>query len=471
MGIRLIDGSSDSTARRYVLTSVFWLVLALAVGLVTAIQLVWPDLTRGIPQLQFGRLRAAYLNAAVLGWLSLAGLGAAHYIVPRLTGRPLWSERLGNWGVWLWNGALLTGVTGLLHGWTEGREYAELAWPFDLLLLAAAGLAGCNLLATVARRAEDELYVSVWYVVGAVVWFPVIYVVGNRTFVRVWGLHDAIVNSFYAQGLVGLWLTALALAAAYHLVPVLTERALYGRRLALVGFWGLALLYPFTGGVHLLQAPVPEWLKGMGVVASALLLVPVSAVVTNLFVTLSGRWDRVYRDIALRWVVTGGFHFLMAGALGAFQATRWVNWYLQYSQWMVAYHHLVLWGAFSFIALGALYHAVPRLLARPWFSGGLAEAHFWLTLAGFTLTFWSLAAAGLVQSAAWLSGSPVQQVVPYLKPHFVAAVSGAAAMALGQSLFAYNLYLTARARVERAPAEPAAAPAAFVPAGGGPGAA
>jgi len=51
--------------------------------------------------------------------------------VPQLTGRRLWSERLGDICVLLWNIALMVGVVGLLTAHTQSREYAEFTWGVD----------------------------------------------------------------------------------------------------------------------------------------------------------------------------------------------------------------------------------------------------------------------------------------------------------------------------------------------------
>ena len=49
----------------------------------------------------------------------------------------------------------------------------------DQLLVLGGGLVGLPLLVTLARRQVEHLYVSVWYVMAAYVWFPVIFIAGN----------------------------------------------------------------------------------------------------------------------------------------------------------------------------------------------------------------------------------------------------------------------------------------------------
>ncbi|MFX5547121.1 hypothetical protein ABTD91_19430, partial [Acinetobacter baumannii] len=73
---------------------------------------------------------------------------------------------------------------------------------------------------------------------------------------------------------------------------------------------------------------------------------------------------------------------------------------------------------------------------------------------GFLLMMTSLTIAGLVQSAGWAAGFPVDQWSLYIRPYwFLRSLSGIM-IVTGQCIFAYNVYKTlfvpARASVEAA---------------------
>ena len=78
----------------------------------------------------------------------------------------------------------------------------------------------------------------------------------------------------------------------YYIVPKEVKRPLYGYTLALIAFWCLAFFYTAVGTHHILQAPVPEWLKTISVIYSIGLLIPVTAFVINMFMTMRGSWRR-----------------------------------------------------------------------------------------------------------------------------------------------------------------------------------
>jgi cbb3-type cytochrome oxidase subunit 1 len=210
----------------------------------------------------------------------------------------------------------------------------------------------------------------------------------------------------------------------------------------MLGFWGIALFYAPTGTHHILQSPVPEWLKAIAVISSIFLLVPVLTVLTNFFMTMKGRWGMVVTDMPLRFAVTSSMFYLVTCVQGPFQATRWVNWYLHFTQWVVGHAHLALLGTFSFILTSSFYYSMPRLTGREWHSQGLIRAHYWLKFLGFLLMMTVLTIAGLIQAAGWQLGYPVDQWSLAIRPYyFLRAISGVM-IVTGQCLFAYNVWKT-----------------------------
>ena len=49
--------------RQFTVMTVVWGIVGMAVGVLIAAQLLWPDLTFGIPWLSYGRLRPLHTNA------------------------------------------------------------------------------------------------------------------------------------------------------------------------------------------------------------------------------------------------------------------------------------------------------------------------------------------------------------------------------------------------------------------------
>ena len=79
---------SDSIVRGFALSSVFWLLVGLVVGLWLAAEMIYPALNLA-PWLAFGRLRVVHTNGLVFGF-TLAGIFAcSYYMLEKLTRTPL----------------------------------------------------------------------------------------------------------------------------------------------------------------------------------------------------------------------------------------------------------------------------------------------------------------------------------------------------------------------------------------------
>ncbi len=54
-----------------------------------------------------------HVHFNLLGWMSMMVFGVGYHILPRFSGKPLWSERLSGWHLWLAN----IGLVGMAAGW------------------------------------------------------------------------------------------------------------------------------------------------------------------------------------------------------------------------------------------------------------------------------------------------------------------------------------------------------------------
>ena len=431
-----------SASKSFLLSAIVWVNIGVLFAVVLAVKLVAPPFLGKIPWLTFGRMRPAHIQMVAVGFLSMAYVGSLFYMIPRLTGVRLYNERLGNMTCFAWNLALSAGVLCLLFGWTEGREYLEMPWPIDIAVLAALILVAYNCFMTVIHRREKQLYVSLWYFLGSVTWFPLVWFIGNRTFIHVSGLNDAGVNWFYGHNHLGLWFTTVGVGMTYYLIPIITRNPLFSHKLSLIGFWSIAMVYAPTGSHHLLQAPLPEWLKSAAIISSMLLLIPVTAAVTNFYMTCKGKWHVVFSNVSLRFVMAGVLFYLATCLQGPFQAARPINWYIHFTNWVVSHAHLALLGSFGFMSWGAIYHIIPRVLKRPIYSMTLANWHFWLSYLGFWTFFVVLTIAGLQQSFGFLEGMSFLHIAVLIKPMMIMRLLSGIAILTGQIIFAYNILRT-----------------------------
>ena len=69
--------------RQFAIMTVVWGTIGMAVGVLLAAQLMWPDLTYGIPWLSYGRLRPLHTNAVIFAFGGSALFATSYYVVQR----------------------------------------------------------------------------------------------------------------------------------------------------------------------------------------------------------------------------------------------------------------------------------------------------------------------------------------------------------------------------------------------------
>lgn len=447
----MLSNREGSAAKGFFYAAVFWLLVPVLVGLLMATLLSYPTAQQYLPQplkgpINFGRLRPMHVNLAIFGWLSMAYVAGIYYITPRLTGARLYSERLGNLTLLLWQlfniGILIT----FPLGYTQAREYAEMVWPLDILFLVIIILVGINVWGTVLRRRKEKLYISLWNFLAAMTIFPLVYAVGNKVWDfsgAYYGMTDNIINYFYVHNLFNIWFTTAGLGLAYYLLPKLSGNPLYSHRLAVWGFFGV-----WTGQHHQLWSPAPDWLEILTVVFSMLAAAPTTVFIYNFFMTMRGSWGRVNQSIALRFLAVGAVLWAFTCVQGLAQSLRSFSVLIHFTNWVVGHSHLAFVANYSFWAFALLYLALPHLVKRPIYSRALAEWHFWLTAAGISIYMVSMWVAGVVQGLHWLQGGiPFIETVRAMHPYFVARMLGGGMVVAGQLALAYNIWQTARGAV------------------------
>ncbi len=444
MNMEIVKSNAHyGTVRGFFVTSAFWFLVATVAGILMAAALVAPDFIRNVPWLVFGRIRPIHTNLMIFGFVGSALMGAVHYLVPHLVGTSLFSERLGRITLWIWNLAFLVGTVSLALGHTQSREYAEWIWPVDMMILLCLLLIFYNLARTVRDRKEKLLYVSVWYFIGALVFTFFIYLFGNAVWNpatgAITGMPDGILAWFYGHGIVGLFLTPLAVGLAYYAIPIVSRTPLFSHSLSLIGFWSILMFYPHIGTHHLLQTPAPTWLKIVAVTGSIGMLIPVLTVLLNLWLTMRGRLGNIHSDVGGKFIYAGLVWYLFVCLQGPLQSLPYVQRLTHLTNWVIAHSHIAVLGFSGFIGLGGIYFILPRITGRPLYSSRLADIQYWLLLIGLTGFFIVLTIAGLIQGNAWLNGIDVYRTLPQIHPYFVLRASFGVFILAGAALGLYNI--------------------------------
>ncbi len=391
--------------RAHGLAALVTLLGSVAFGLIAAWQLIVPDLGRDVAWLSWGRVRYAHTQGIMLGWLANAFFAFLYHAVPILTGRAVTSVRLGVWLFALWNFAvMLPGWTLVLAGVSQPLEWAEFPFAVDVMVMAALVLAAVQFLPGFFRRGLESLYVSSWYIIGGLVFTLLAYPMGNLGPEFLPGAAGAALSGLWIHDAIGLFVTPLALAVIYYVIPASTGRPIFSHFLSMLGFWLLFFLYPLNGTHHYVYSVIPMAAQMTAIAASTLLGVDVVIVVTNLFLSMRGA-GLLARDPALRMVATGTFFYVIVSLQGSAQAQMAVNETVHFTDWVVGHSHMAMLGFATFAAAGGLVHVWQRMPEARYNAVAIAWA-YWLLVAGLAGMVVDLTMAGLVQGALWKSGAP-----------------------------------------------------------------
>jgi cytochrome c oxidase cbb3-type subunit 1 len=432
--------SLDETAALPVLlfftTGVLWLLAGTLFGLLTSLKFDLPDWLAATPWLTFGRLRPAHLNAVNYGWASLAGVGCLLWLTSRLCMTPVRFRNGLIASVVLWNLGVLYGTAAILLGYGGSVEWLEFPLPAVLMTGAAFLLFAAAILQTFRMRTVQHLYVSLWYTVACVVWFPLLYVTANLPIYA--GVVHGAVNWWYGHNALAVWFTPIGLALAYYFIPKVIGRPIYSYYLSLLGFWSFALFYNWNGIHHLVGGPVPNWLQTVSIIASVLMVIPVMAVAVNHHLTTVGNFRYLKSSPSLRFTVFGAMCYTAVSFQGSLESLRGMQEVVHFTHYTVGHAHLGVYAFLTMILFGAMYYITPRVARWNWPHPGLIKLHFWLTAGGILIYAIAMCTGGILQGYAMNDAArPFAQVINLTRPWLVARSVAGIMITGGHFIFAY----------------------------------
>lgn len=406
------------------------LLFSVLFGIVISLQFVAPELTGDTLALGWGRLRYAHTQGIMLGWLGNAFIAFLYHAVPVLTQRQVSSPKLGRYIFGIWNFIVVVpGWILVLGGVSQPLEWAEFPMIIDAFVILAFAMLAIQFLPPFFRDGLENLYVSSWYIIGGLVFTLLAFPMGNFVPEMVSGATSAAFGGLWIHDAVGLFVTPMALAIIYFVIPAASGRPIYSHFLSMLGFWGLFFLYPLNGTHHYIFSVIPMEAQVGAIVASGLLGLIVLVVVTNLFLSLRGS-GILPKDIGLRFVAVGIIFYLIVSVQGALQAQMSLNQTVHFTDWVVAHSHMAMLGFATFAGIGGIIHAWQRI---PWvkYNASAINWSFWLLFAGISIMVIDLTIAGIIEAHLWQSGAPWLESVQAAKPYWIIRILSAIPITAG----------------------------------------
>ena len=458
---------NDTVVRQFAVMTIVWGIVGMLVGVVIAAQLAWPALNFDIPWLTYGRLRPLHTNAVIFAFGGSALFATSYYVVQRTCHVRLICRRLATFTFWGWQAVIVLAAVTLPLGITQGKEYAELEWPIDILIALVWIAYAFVFIGTIAIRRVRHIYVANWFFAAFILAVAMLHIVNSAVIpVGLWksyslyaGVQDAMVQWWYGHNAVGFFLTAGFLGIMYYFVPKQANRPIYSYRLSVVHFWSLVFTYMWAGPHHLHYTALPDWAQSLGMVMSLILLAPSWGGMINGIMTLSGAWEKLRTDPVLRFLIVSVSFYGMSTFEGPMMSIKTVNALSHYTDWTIGHVHSGALGWVAFVSIGAMYYLIPRLFGRELYSQRMVETHFWVSTVGIVLYITSMWVAGIMQGLMWravnddgtLTYSFIESVEA-MHPFYVIRLLGGVLFFAGMVVMAWNLWKTVRG------AQPAQAP-------------
>jgi len=461
-----------SIAKAFTFATILFGIIGMTVGVILAFQLAFPALSNLAGEYgTFSRLRPLHTNGVAFGF-TLSGIFATWYYVGQRVLKVSLKESPFLMGVAKLHFALyfltiLLAVVTLLSGITTSKEYAELEWPLDLLVVVWWVLWGVAMFGMIGIRRERTLYVSVWYYMSSFLAVAMLYLFNNMEVPTYFvagtgsilhsvsmysGTNDALVQWWYGHNAVAFVFTTPIIAIIYYFLPKESGQNVYSYKLSMLAFWGLMFVYLWAGGHHLVYSTVPDWMQTMGSVMSVVLILPSWGSAINMLLTMKGEWGQLQSNPLIKFMVMASTFYMLSTIEGPIQAIKSVNAIAHFTDWIPGHVHDGVLGWVVFMVMASLLHMAPRMYKREIYSKSLLETQFWIQTVAIVLYFTSMWIAGITQGMMWRAydeyGSLVYSfidTVEVLHPYYTIRAVGGLLYLIGVFMWSYNMYKTATA--------------------------
>ena len=399
----------NKIVRNFAIATMVFGVVGMLVGLLIAIQLYAPAANLGNQFTSFGRIRPLHTNAIIFAFVGNAIFMGVYYSLQRLCKARMFSDALSTIHFWGWQFIIVCAAITLPLGITSSKEYAELEWPIDIMIALVWVTFGINMIGTIIKRREKQMYVAIWFYIATFVTVAVLHIVNSielpisltKSYMVYAGVQDALVQWWYGHNAVAFFLTTPFLGMMYYYLPKAAGRPVYSYKLSILHFWSLIFIYIWAGPHHLLYSSLPDWAQSLGVAFSIMLIAPSWGGMINGLLTLRGAWDKVREDPILKMFAVGVTAYGMATFEGPMLALKNVNAIAHFTDWIVGHVHVGALGWNGLLTFGMLYWIIPRIFNTTIYSKKLMNVHFWLATMGILFYAIPMYWSGFTQGLMW----------------------------------------------------------------------
>lgn len=458
-----------SIAKLFLFATIAFGIVGLLLGVVIACQMAFPDLNYLAGEFgTFGRLRPLHTNGIIYGF-TLSGIWTAWYYLGQRVLKISYNEHpllkvIGHLHFWIYIVLMALAVVSLFAGMSQSKEYSELVWPLDLLVVVVWVLWGASLFGSMGVRREQTLYITLWYFIATFVAISALYIFNNLSIPTylvsgvgsIWhsvslyaGTNDAMVQWWFGHNAVAFVFTSAIIGVIYYFLPKESGQPVFSYKLTLFSFWGLMFVYIWAGSHHLIYSTVPDWMQTMGSIFSVVLILPSWGTAVNMLLTMKGQWHQLKESPLIKFLLLASTWYMLTTLEGPIQSIKSVNALAHFTDWIIGHVHDAALGWVTFTIIAACYHMTPRLFKREIYSKKLMDIQFWVQTVAIILYFSSMWIAGITQGMMWRATDEFGSLaysfidtVTVLMPYYTIRAIGGILYFVGFIIFVYNIIMT-----------------------------
>jgi len=396
---------SQKLARNFFTFAVILFLVQVVVGIVAAIQFIWPDWFI----LNFNIVRTLHINALVV-WLLVGLMGATYYVVTEESESELWALPLAHVQFW----ATVAAITAVVLGYiwmgfdpqankvvagtlllNEGREYIEAPRWADVLIAASVVL---FLIINFMTMLKSKKWTGIQgTLLGGLAFLALMYLPG-MVYVK-----SMVKDQFWWWWVVHLWVEGAWEIIAGALLAFMLMKVTNAKREVLERWMYVEVaLVLFTGilgtGHHYYWIGTPKYWLWVGGIFSSLEPIPLLVMVWDAFRTT--RHHRVVSNKLGLFLATAHaiFNFVGAGLWGVIHTLPQVNKWTHGTQITTAHGHMAFYGAYVLLVVAIIYITMPKIRGVEEYNMSRGYRAFWWMTVSMVFIVITITGAGMVQT-------------------------------------------------------------------------
>ena len=372
-----------SIAKLFVFSAMAFGFVGLLIGVVIAFQMAFPDLNYLASEYgTFGRLRPLHTNGIIYGF-TLSGIWASWYYLGQRVLKITYKEHpflraVGLAHFWIYIVLMALAVISLFAGLTQSKEYSELIWPLDIIVVVVWVLWGVSLFGSMGVRREQTIYISLWYFIATFVGISALYIFNNLAVPTYFvagvgsvlhsisfyaGTNDAMVQWWWGHNAVAFVFTSGIIGLIYYFASLKNLDSLFSLISLRYSHSGDLCLFIFGRvGITLFTQLRLIGFQTLGSVFSVILILPSWGTAINMLLTMRGQWHQIKESPMIKFLILASTWYMLTTLEGPIQSIRSVNGLAHFTDWIIGHVHDAALGWVGFMVIAACFHMVPRNL-------------------------------------------------------------------------------------------------------------